>query len=179
MIYDISQELFSGAVYPGDRAPEYKRVLTHDAGDGVNLTEVYMNAHNATHIDAPIHMVNGGKAIEELDLNACVGTCEVISYNDRARIEQTDSDRILFSECDSIDKDTAELLVKKGIRFLGVEGQSVGTRDVHIILLEADVVILEGARLKNIPKGKYFLSAAPIKLGGSDGAPCRAILVDL
>ena len=179
MIYDISQELFSGAVYPGDRSPEFKRVLTHGAGDGVNLTEVYMNAHNATHIDAPIHMVNGGKAIEELDLNACVGVCEVISYSDRVRIEQTDSDRILLSECENIDRDTAELLVKKGIRFLGVEGQSVGTREVHIMLLDAEVVILEGARLKNVPKGKYFLSAVPIKLGGSDGAPCRAILVDL
>ena len=70
-------------------------------------------------------------------------------------------------------------IIKKGIRFLGVEGQSVGTREVHIMLLDAEVVILEGARLKNVPKGKYFLSAVPIKLGGSDGAPCRAILVDL
>ncbi len=179
MIYDISQELFSGCVYPGDRAPEYKRVLSHQSGDGVNLTEVYMNAHNATHIDAPIHMVEGGKTVDQISLDACVGICEVISYNHRARIQETDAERILLSECESIDMDTAELLVKKGVRFLGVEGQSVGTREVHVTLLKTDMVILEGARLGHVPEGKYRLCACPIKLGASDGAPCRAILEDL
>ncbi len=49
--------------------------------------------------------------------------------------------------------------------------------EVHLELLHKEMVILEGVRLEEVPQGDYFLSAAPIKLGGSDGAPCRAVLI--
>lgn len=177
MIYDITQELFSGKVYPGDMKPEYRRVSTLAAGDSANTTELSMNAHNATHIDAPFHRVDGGKTIEELDLEACFGECEVISYSDTTALTATQAKRILLKDCECIDEQTAILIREKGVRFLGVEGQSVGSLDVHTILLEADIVVLEGAVLAHVPEGKYLLSSAPIKLGGCDGAPCRAILV--
>ena len=49
---------------------------------------------------------------------------------------------------------------------------------VHLILLRQEIALLEGILLKGIPEGRYFLSAAPLNLGGSDGAPCRAYLID-
>jgi tRNA A37 threonylcarbamoyladenosine dehydratase len=49
---------------------------------------------------------------------------------------------------------------------------------VHLALLEADVILLEGIRLSEVPEGVYFLSAAPLNLSGADGSPCRAILID-
>ena len=49
--------------------------------------------------------------------------------------------------------------------------------EVHLILLSAGVVLLEGVRLDAVPDGPYLLSAAPLKLGGSEGAPCRAFLM--
>ena len=49
--------------------------------------------------------------------------------------------------------------------------------EVHLILLGAEVVLLEGIVLKEVEEGKYFLSAAPLNLGGSDGSPCRAVLI--
>ena len=178
MIYDITQELFSGDVYPGDRRPEFTRLRSFEKGDMSTLTEFSMNAHNATHIDAPIHKVRGGKAIDEIPLDVFVGECEVIPYSDKERLRNTKSTRILLAGCECIDEETARLLVNKGVIFVAVEGQSVGTREVHVILLSKEVIVLEGVRLSHVPVGEYFLSAAPIKLGGCDGAPCRAILID-
>lgn len=47
------------------------------------------------------------------------------------------------------------------------------------ILLGAEVTILEGIRLKDVGEGVYFLNAAPLNLGGADGAPCRAFLMEI
>ncbi len=177
MIYDITQELFSGGVWPGDLAPEYVRTKSFDKGDASTVSIFKMSAHNATHIDAPIHRIKGGKGIDELDLDACVGECEVISINNKQRLENTDAKRVLVRDCQTIDVGVAQLLVDKGVVFVGVEGLGIGDRPTHNVLLSAEVVILEGAVLSHVPEGKYFLSALPIKLGGFDGAPCRAILI--
>ena len=179
MIYDITQELLHGAVYPGDRAPECKRIRSFETGGNATLSELTINVHNATHIDAPIHMVPGGKSIDELDLDACMGMCEVIQFADLERLKQTAAERVLLAGCESMDEEIARLLVEKKIRLVGVEGQSVGTHEVHQILLRAGTVILEGVRLGEVPAGTYLLSALPIKIGGCDGAPCRAVLADL
>ena len=67
------------------------------------------------------------------------------------------------------------------IKLIGNESQTVGPEDapmlVHLVLMNADIVILEGAVLSRVPAGKYFLSAAPLNLGGCEGAPCRAMLI--
>ena len=44
-------------------------------------------------------------------------------------------------------------------------------------MLGAEIVLLEGIRLSEVEDGIYLLNAAPINLGGADGAPCRAILL--
>ena len=49
--------------------------------------------------------------------------------------------------------------------------------EVHLILLGAEKVLLEGLRLGRVPDGRYFLSALPLNLGDADGAPCRAVLM--
>ena len=49
---------------------------------------------------------------------------------------------------------------------------------VHLILLGKEVALLEGIVLTGVPEGRYFLSAAPLNLGGTEGAPCRAYLID-
>ena len=76
------------------------------------------------------------------------------------------------------DVDSAGLI---NLKLLGNEGQTVGPEDapmqVHLILLKQEIVLLEGIVLKDVPEGRYFLSAAPLNLGGADGAPCRAYLI--
>ena len=60
-IHDISQELFSCEVFPGDPAPEKKTVLSMENGDKCNLTSLSMCAHNGTHVDAPYHFYRDGR----------------------------------------------------------------------------------------------------------------------
>ena len=185
-IFDITQELFSGKVYPGDAAPTYQRVLNISEGAPCNLTELKLGAHNATHLDAPYHFYEDGKTIEQLELSHCIGPCTVASLEGKS----TDEIDFMLSQCRKrlllkgnslVTLDIAKLMNQHHILLVGVEGQSVGPedapREVHLELLGEEVVLLEGLVLAEVEEGDYFLSAAPLKLGGSDGAPCRAVLI--
>ena len=48
----------------------------------------------------------------------------------------------------------------------------------HVTLLQAGVIVLEGLDLSRVGQGEYQLFCLPIKIGGSDGAPARVILMD-
>ena len=188
-IYDISQEVFSCAVYPGDPKPEKKTMCSLDAGDVCNLTALAMCAHNGTHIDAPFHFLPGGKTVEQLDLSIFVGDCYLARHSgdvtaaDAAHIlnKAAGIPRILLGGPLTVTEEAAEVFADGGICLLGNEGQSVGPENapmaVHKILLGKNIALLEGIVLKSIPEGRYFLSAAPLNLSGSDGSPCRAYLI--
>ncbi|MBQ2743208.1 MAG: cyclase family protein, partial [Oscillospiraceae bacterium] len=76
-IIDISQEVLSCNVYPGDPKPQLKRLKSTDAGELYNLSELAMCVHNGTHIDAPFHFLPDGKTVEGIPLDAFVGECYV------------------------------------------------------------------------------------------------------
>ena len=177
LIYDITQDLAACRVYPGDPHPKMTRLKSFEQGDQSTVTQLSMQVHAGTHIDAPIHRVRGGKGINELSLAACIGPCEVIDYAHKDALRESEAKRILLKNCQEIDEETARILVEKQVVFAAVEGPSVGNRAVHSILLENEVVVLEGAVLQNVPEGTYKLYAPPIVLGNSDGAPCRAVLI--
>ena len=90
--------------------------------------------------------------------------------------------RILIAGKATVTEEAARVFAEEGILLIGNESQTVGPEDapmqVHLILLGAEVILLEGIVLKDIPEGKYFLNAAPLQLGGIDGAPCRAWLME-
>ena len=189
-IYDISQEVFSCKVYPGDPKPEKLTLCATGKGDLYNLTAFSMCAHNGTHIDAPFHFLDKGKTVEQMNLNMFIGDCYVARQNgvvtgaDAAAIlERAEGlPRILIAGEAVVSAEAAEVFANAGICLLGNESQSVGPEaapmQVHKILLGKDVAILEGVVLTEIPQGRYFLSAAPLNLGGADGAPCRAYLIE-
>ena len=194
-IYDISQEVFSCKVFPGDPAPERKVMCSIEAGAVCNLTAISMCAHNGTHIDAPFHFINDGITVNQLPLEAFIGTAYVAEHhgivtgNDAASIiekakaqDPEAARRILIKGPAVVSEDAAKVFAASGILLLGNESQTVGPEDapmaVHLVLLGAGVILLEGIRLAQFPEGAYLLNAAPLNLAGADGSPCRAILID-
>lgn len=188
-LYDISQEIFSCAVYPGDPKPEKQILSSTAAGDLYNLTAFSMCAHNGTHVDAPFHFLEDGKTVERMDLSTFVGECYLarhsghISGRDAEEIlkKAAGTPRILLGGRLTVTAEAAAVFAAGGICLLGNEAQSVGPEDapmaVHKLLLGQNIALLEGIVLCDIPEGRYFLSAAPLNLSGSDGAPCRAYLI--
>ena len=192
MIYDITQPLFSCAVFPGDPAPKRDVLADMQKGDVINLTAFSMCSHNGTHVDAPAHFIKDGKTVDQLDLSVFVGDCYVARHEgdvtaaDACRILDTAaalgaSERILIAGKAVVTEAAARVFADAHIKLFGNESQTVGPEDapmqVHLILLGAEMVLLEGVVLSHIPEGKYFLSAAPINLNGCEGAPCRAVLI--
>ena len=189
-IYDISQEVFSCAVYPGDPKPEKQTVYSTGAGDLYNLTSCAMCAHNGTHVDAPFHFLHNGKTVDQMDLAHFVGACfvarhegDVTALDAEEILKKADgAERILIAGKATVTAEAAEVFAASGIKLLGNEGQTVGPENapmqVHLILLRAGIALLEGVVLDKVVEGRYFLNAAPLNLGGADGAPCRAYLID-
>ena len=193
-IYDISQELFSCVVFPGDPAPQREVLSSMAEGALYNLTALSLCAHNGTHVDAPYHFIQDGKTVEELPLAKTVGWAYVtqesgtLNREDAERIlakakeaHHESYKRILIGGKATVSEEAASVFAEAGIDLIGNESQTVGPENapmqVHLTLLGAEVVLLEGIRLGGVPEGVYLLSAAPISLAGSDGAPCRAILI--
>jgi arylformamidase len=188
-IYDISQEVFSCVVFPGDPKPERKIMSSTAAGDLYNLTALSMCAHNGTHLDAPFHFLGEGKTVDQLPLETFVGESyvarhegDVTAADAQAILEKANGiQRILLAGRLTVTAEAAQVFADSGILLLGNESQTVGPENapmqVHLILLGKGIVLLEGIVLKDVPEGRYFLSAAPLNLGGADGAPCRAYLI--
>lgn len=194
-LYDISQEVFGCVVFPGDPAPEREVIAKISEGSPCNLSKISMCAHNGTHVDAPFHFYEKGKTIDETQLEKYIGMAYVAEHTgmltaeDAAAIlkkaeemDERSGKRILIKGKAIVSLDAAKVFAEAGIWLLGNESQTVGPEDapmdVHLRLLGAEVVLLEGIRLGEVAEGVYFLSAAPINLGGADGAPCRAVLLE-
>lgn len=195
-IYDISQEVLSCAVFPGDPAPYREQVKKMDDGELYNLSMLHMCAHNGTHVDAPYHFINDGRTIDAMELERFVGKAYVAEHKgivsgqdandilEKAKeLDKEAAKRILIKGKAEISLNAAEVFAQDGILLIGNESQTVGPEDapmaVHKVLLGENVVLLEGIRLAEVPEGVYLLNAAPLNLAGADGAPCRAILIDL
>ena len=192
MIYDITQELFSCKVFPGDPAPKREILGEISKGDIVNLTAFSMCAHNGTHVDAPAHFLADGKTLDEIDPSVFLGDCYVAHHEGDVTAEDARrmlakaaaagaGERLLIGGKATLTIEAARVLADARLKLYGNESQTVGPENapmaVHLALLGADVVLLEGVVLGHVPEGKYLLSAAPLNLGGCEGAPCRALLM--
>ena len=186
-IFDISQEVFSCAVFPGDPSPERTVMMKISDGGVCNLTALKMCAHNGTHIDAPFHFIDQGKTIDQVSLDRFIGYAYVASHEGdlssedaeeiirKAKAAAADSgitgcdcfSRILVKGKAVVTEQAAKVFADRRILLFGNESQ-----------LGSEIVLLEGRRRAEVEDGVYFLNAAPINLGGSDGAPCRAWLAD-
>ena len=191
-------------VFTGDPPFHIERVQTIAGGGVCNLSTMQLGAHSGTHVDAPIHFLEGGAGAEDVPLDALMGPAWVVDAGTAGRtITAEDLDRfaipsgetrLLFRtpavgfwdepEFDAgfiaPDASAAEWLVARGVRLVGMDYLSVAPFDApiptHRILLGGGVVIIEGLDLRQVEPGPYELLCLPLRIVGSDGAPARALL---
>jgi arylformamidase len=194
--------------WPGDSGVTLEKTSQIENGDVYNNSRMTLGVHTGTHVDAPRHFVADGQTVETLDLNVLTGPVQVVHLPDTITEITAEllaglaispgTERLFFRTRNShywdeaptlfqmdfvaILPDAAEALVKMGIRLVGVDYLSVApfhnTIPTHQILLQAGMILVEGLNLGAVSEGLYMLYCLPMKLGGSDGAPARVILVE-
>jgi len=189
-IIDVSVPIRPGMVtYPGDPEVRLERVSSIAEGAVANISRLDFGVHSGTHVDAPLHFIDGAPGAEALPIDVLVGPCVVVDGLDAEVAPGTE--RVLFKTSNSrlwerdefsedsvkLGGDAAQVLVDKGVRLVGIDYLSIGDEEAHRVLLEAGVVAVEGLDLRGVEPGDYRLVCAPLKLVGSDGAPARALLI--
>ena len=190
IIHDISRDTINTPVYDGDPETRAERIKSIENGDGYNLTEISMSVHSGTHIDAPLHFYDEGSSIDNIRLNTFFGKCTVISVSgiltgeDMERLLPYCKRRVLIHGEGKtfITHSAAIVLAESRVVLVGTDAQSIAPsfdeERTHRELSRAGVVILENLNLSAIDDGEYDLCAFPIKLGGLEAAPCRAIILE-
>jgi arylformamidase len=201
-LHDISVGLHNGMqVFPGDPAPDIRRMLSMPK-DPANVSMMCMGTHTGTHVDPPVHFVEGGYTVDQIPLDHLYGSAEVVDLTHvKTQIEKEDishvrSRIILFKTRNSqlwndqqfrkdyvyLSEDAARWVVEDGVKTVGIDYLSIASpgegATVHRILLGGGVTIIEGLDLRNINPGKYTLACLPLKIVAGDGAPARAILIE-
>ena len=204
-IRDITVAVRPGMpVYPGDPPVVIERLGSLAEGDLANLSKIEFGLHTETHVDAPVHFIDGAAGVEALPLDALVGPAVVADARgivgdiDEAALAALGipegTERLLLrtgnsqlwdlpafsAEFVGITVDAARALVRRGVRLVGIDYLSIAPADepaaTHVALLSAGIVILEGIDLRSVEPGAYTLLCLPLKVAGADGAPARAIL---
>jgi arylformamidase len=128
---------------PGPTIAPLRRIAN---GDSANVSVVSFGDHVGTHVDPPVHFIDGGKTVDELPLEALIGPCIVLGYDGDGNVsadwlEQahvpTAAARILFKTSNSelwrdplhryvrdivaMDASAARWCVARGVRLVGVD----------------------------------------------------------
>jgi arylformamidase len=189
--------------YPGEPRPELAPVKRMAAGAQANVSRLSVGLHAGTHVDAPVHFIDGGAAVDALPLAAMCGPARVVEIHDRESVSVPELEerglhgatRVLFKTRNSLLWNDAAFreefvylapeaarwllqhgVVLVGLDYLSIEAFGAAQPAAHRILLQAGVVVVEGLDLREPPPGEYDLWCLPLKIAGGDGAPARVVL---
>lgn len=206
-ILDISPPLSPiTAVWPGDQPLVRKVALDMASGAHLTLSSLETTVHIGAHADAPSHFAKDGAAIHQVDLDAYMGPCLVVTVlHPLGRLIRPEhcqvaiaagARRILFRTLSQSDytkfntdfvafsPEAVEAMGQAGVRLIGIDTASVDLFDskdlqAHQMLSKYDVRNLESLDLRHVPDGEYELIALPLRLEGFDASPVRAVLRQL
>jgi arylformamidase len=208
MIYDVTVPISSTMpVWPGDPPVQLskKSHVSRDKTHTVQLTAIDMGSHTGTHMDAPFHMIDGGKRLNDFPLDTLIGKVTVFEIASarsigRAQLERFDwtgvervllktensshwNDGRFYEEFVYLEPDGAEFLVERGVRLVGIDYLSIDkfqseSHPSHFVLLKKNILIIEGLNLNAVPQGNYTIFALPLNLQDADGAPTRVVLTN-
>lgn len=202
---DISVPIRDGMViFEGDPSVRLERAMSMSDGAICNVSRLEFGLHSGTHVDAPVHFIDGAEGIETFPIDVFVGPALVVDARavdlpfDRASIAglgiPSGTERMLFRSRNSelwqdpgfntsfqgVTEDGARSLVELGVRLVGIDYLSIAPFGdpvpTHVALLGAGVVILEGLDMRDVEPGSYDLICLPVLIPGSDGGPTRAVV---
>jgi arylformamidase len=203
-VYDISMAVKNDMkVYKNkEEKRPYIEIIKDYGSSDMFESKITLDMHTGTHMDAPLHVIKGGKSIDKVDLQSLITKCRVIDFTavddkicevDLQNKDIREGDFILFKTKNSqneefnpkfiyLDKSGAKFLSELGIKGVGTDGLGIErgqeNHETHKILLGNDIHIIEGLDLFEIVSGEYTLIALPIKIEGVEASPVRAVLVE-
>ena len=207
-IIDISTPVVNGGlVYPGNPAIQITSQQAISSGASANVSSILFGSHTATHVDAAKHFFDDGQSVDDLPLDRLIGRAAVLEFADdvmQIGVKELEGQpiggakRILLKTRNSalleqaefarnytfLAPDGAELLADRGVELVGIDYLSIeqfhsGHHRTHRTLLERRIVIVEGLQLGGVAPGEYDFICLPLRLAGMDGAPARAVLLEL
>jgi len=199
-IFDVSVDIYNGMpAFPGDPPPDIKRVMTMPT-DPANVSLLCFGTHTGTHVDPPIHFVEGGYTVDQIPPDHLYGKAVVVAVPGvdavgAKHLEGVKGDIILLKTKNSalwgsgrfhadyayLDESAAQWLIDHHIKTIGIDYLSIGSfkggETVHKMILGAGITAIEGLDLRKIEPGTYTLACLPLKIKDGDGAPARAFLI--
>ncbi|WP_459195381.1 cyclase family protein [Wukongibacter baidiensis] len=203
-IYDVSMEISEDMiVYKNKQEKKPKLTVAKDYSASDSYESIIaMGMHTGTHIDAPLHMLEGGETIDSIALENLIRSCKVLDLTyvvDKITKEVLEEreilkgDFILFKTKNSfakefdfqfiyLEKSGAEYLKDIGVTGVGIDALGIErdqpSHETHKILLGHGIIIIEGLKLNKVEEGEYTLYAPPLKIRNVEAAPARVILID-
>lgn len=202
-IYDVTMKIHPEIqVYKNmeSKKPIIETVADFDQND-YHETNITMNVHTGTHLDFELHMVKDGKTSSTLDVNKFIREVKVfdltdvveeITYEDLKDLDIQKNDFVLFKTQNSFEdtfnlkfvyirKDAAKYLASLNISGVGVDGLGVERSQqghpTHLALMEKDIDIIEGLRLKEVKEGLYMMYALALPILDVDACPMSVVLI--
>ncbi len=187
-------------VYPGDPRVRLEQVEFLEKG-AENVHQLTINTHTGTHMDAPFHMIQHGKRIDEISPDKFFGEGILIDVRNKKKIDASiltgitiKKDAIVllysgfgikyrtaayFKGFPELKEDFAQEMVALGVKMVGMDTPGPDYDKpwtTHKILLRNGITILEN--LTNLDQllgiEKFEIIALPAKLQ-ADGAPVRVV----
>jgi arylformamidase len=184
-------------VYPGDPKTKIEPAGVFEK-DGYTDHFVSFGTHVGTHMDAPMHMVAGGKSLDQIPVEQFIGRGRYIKVENKefnlevlqeADIQEGDivlfhtgmneiyDQEEYFNNHPEMPEEIAKYLIEKKVKAVGVDMASPDHPPfkTHRILLSGNILIIENLTSLDKLAGKDFkVYALPTKLS-LDGAPARVV----
>lgn len=203
-IFDVTRSILNDmTVWPGDPGVLVERTSSIGEGSAYNVSRMNLGVHSGTHMDAPLHFIDGGKDIASVDIARFFGRALVVAAPSdrigeellkpfdlagvqavffRTRASMRDEKTPFWDEYPAVTVDCAEYLIQNGILTVGIDYFSIersldNNYPVHEKLLSHEVAIVEDLNLKDIKPGFYDFICLPLKIAKSDGSPVRVLLI--
>jgi len=189
-------------VYPGTPEVKVETFATVEV-NGFREKLFHIASHVGTHMDAPAHMIAGGKYLDDFPVHKFIGSAVLIDVRTYGYLELAADlienlppvDFVLFysgwdrkwGQADYFTDfpypgiELAKALVSRGVKAIGIDTVSVDavqntTYPIHHELLENEVLIIENlTNLQHLPGEVFQFMSLPINITEADGAPVRAV----